>query len=295
MPSVVDVTKLSPALLPTIVKLIQLVQGRRLSEAHALEADWLSHHPAAEEYYWQVAAVYFNAMLFNEANRVVADGLKRYPKSFDLHLLKARSWSVVGELDLVQPELSICQSLRPQSADVHYELASLLNNREDYLGALKEVNLVLAISDKDPNYWVLKGSILRNLNRGSEAVEALSRGIAIGGNSPYFDMNKTRITLARQLQLLKRFPEAMAQYQAAQKLNKRSPYKMYVEIGQCYLDMGKPAEALQNFDKSLAVDDEYLPAHRGRLSALEALKETAGVAKEKVAIKALEADFKPNQ
>ncbi len=213
-----------------LVKLMALAHPQSLAEARALETNWLANHVDDQDYYLQVAGAYFSAMQFKETIRVVDQGLKKYPKSFDLHMFKARSWAAVGELELAQPELAACQSLRPQSADVHYQLAALLNSRDDYQGALKEVNIGLSIEDKAANHWVLKGEILRNLDRVPESVEALNRAVTIGRNSVFFDMCNARIILARQLQKLKRYHEALAQYRAAQELKRRPPYKMCVEI-----------------------------------------------------------------
>ncbi len=282
-----------PKLLPVMTEINALAQAHRLNEAHQVESNWLAHSKPVEDFYLELAGTYYSNRLSQETKRVVDDGIKRFPQSFELHMFRARTWLGVGELDLAQPDLDICQKLLPHSPDVHYEVAGLLNDREKYDSALKEINLALSIEDKNPTLWILKGCILRNLNREPESIEALSRGVTLGKNFAQFDMTSARTVLARQLHKIKNYPEALAQYKEVEKLHKRAPYKLNVELGEVYLDMDRPEDALSCFDKSLTVDDEYIPAHRGRLAALEKLKKTEQALKEKEAIKALETDFKP--
>ena len=80
------------------------------------------------------------------------------------------------------------------------------------------------------------------------------------------------------LESLGHYDAAIQDYQYLLKIHPEMRFKASTHIGNCYLKLNHPREALPYFDHDLKKKPNSLRAHRGRLAAYQALGETQAAA-----------------
>jgi tetratricopeptide (TPR) repeat protein len=273
-------------------QLSTLLTEKKRDQAKLLLSQYSKKNHCGEDFYLAAGEVYIGHNLYKQGAQIAADGLKSFPKSFALHYMCAHVWLTVCEPQLAEPELRACLSILPKSPTAHAELGKVLNEREDYAGALIELDKAIAAGPgpTDADTWATKGLVLRNLGRAEESVKALDQAIKIVSGGQDYDMRKTR---GDQLMKLHRYAQAIQDYLIMVKQDPLHDYQPLNHLGQCYLALQKPREALKYFDLTVKNKEDYIPAHRGRLEALEALKQTREAAQEKQYLHEMEQDFTP--
>jgi tetratricopeptide (TPR) repeat protein len=285
------VPDLSPPVVALLGQLRPLLQAGNLVKANQLLSHYQISKPGGEDFYLGVANAYGQYKFSKQANDLITAGLKKYPRSFALHYRCADYWITVSELDLAEPELRSCLQISPRSAAGHALMARLLNDRLNFDAGLKEAEMAIALGPADSSMYLAKSNSLRNMDRTEEAVDALDHAVTLSNHVDY----NLRHMRAELLQRLGRNQAAISDCLYLAKVDPSHANWAYDRIGACYLAMKKPADALKYYDMALKMVSDTLGTHRGRLAALEALKDKAGAEKERKVVKQLEADFTPNK
>jgi tetratricopeptide (TPR) repeat protein len=278
----------SPSVHALMAPLAAQLQARKSYQAKQMLQQYGMQNQCREDFYQGVAMTYNECQGFNEATKYLAEGLKKYPNSLPLRYLNAKTWLKANEPDMAEPELLICLKLAPSSAILHAELANVYNQQERYSQALDEIDKVLARDPSKDVYWSTKGNILYHLKRDKEALEAIDKAIAI--QPRLFTPRKIRGQL---LMRLGRYNDAIKNYLYLAKIEQpKNKYEPLTHLGECYMALKSPKEALTYFDLAITTNESWVDAHRGRLAALEALKDTKAAEQEKKSMRLILEDWK---
>jgi tetratricopeptide (TPR) repeat protein len=294
-PALAQQGKGNPPLSPDVVALSSQVLASLRANEPAKATSLINHyrqsHRCAEDFYIGVADAYNNAFLNKSEHDYVALGLKQYPNSFALHLRDAQYWLRVNELELAEPQLRLCLKMQPRSAAARALLARLFNERLNFADGLKEIDAAIAQGPVDGSMLMTRANALNNLGRVEEAVADLDKAVAMSCGA---DLVYRKL----RCQLLIRLGRPTLALEDALYLAKIDPGHadtFYDKAGACYLALKKPKEALKYYDLAIKRNQENMGMRRGRLAALEALKDTKAADQERKVVKQLEEDFTPNK
>lgn len=139
----------------------------------------------------------------------------------------------------------------PYFIEAHFNKAVAYKNKLDIRNAIRSFKEVVAIGDPEVDI----------VRQATEFVTGLERNV----------MEEQGITLDQYLQAQDEFEkafscmekgawqEAIAGFQRCAKLNKKHP-QSHGNLGLCFAQVGRKAEALSAFDKALDIDPNYEPA-----------------------------------
>jgi tetratricopeptide (TPR) repeat protein len=265
----------------------ELMKHGKQSDIDSLIRKYQQKNVCTEDYYHSIAGIFLKHRRYQEATQCISEGLTKYPKSLALHLFSAQIWLAVSETSKAKSELNICLSMAPHSETVHAELAGLYNQQGKLDQALSEIDMAIACNPQRASHWLTKAVILSYMDKIKESVVALDKAVSLSPGDSY-DLRKIRGPL---LERLGRYEDAIKDYQYLIKSNPTITYKAPTRIGCCYMALKKPKQALPFFDQDIKKRPNYMPAHKGRLSALIALNEQSAVAEEQATIKRIAPDY----
>jgi tetratricopeptide (TPR) repeat protein len=264
----------------------------RRAEAISLVNRYKLAHRLDQDFYIQIGTGYELGRDFGEATKIMQEGLKSRPTSFDLLFTEARIWLDVGEADRAEADLKLCATLKPNSGQVKGQMARVLTNRGELNRALAESTQAVKMEPGSAVLLAIHSGILANLGRYKEACEAQDKAISIVGTSSaaVAGYRRDRAPLREKLG---QYQGAIDDYVAFLKSDDYRNPRNLTKVGECYLKLRQPQKALPYFELALRRDANILDAHRGKLAALEALHQTEAAASEKKLLRDTEADFTP--
>jgi tetratricopeptide (TPR) repeat protein len=285
----------NPAITPEVVALARqgeaALKANQASKAARLFSQYRQTHRCGEDFYAAVADVYRGCYLDKLGHEYLTMGLRQFPNSFALHLREAQYWIVVNELDMAEPHIRLCLKVQPKSGAARALLAKMYNERMDFANGLKEIDAAIAEGPVDGNMWFTRANSLNNLGRMEEAVTCLDKAV-VASNHADFNYRKMRALL---LIRLGRHDLALkdALYLAAADPSHAATF--YDKAGACYLALKQPKQAVKYYDLAIKGNHDNIGSHRGRLAALEALKDTKAAEQERNQLKQLEEEFSPGK
>jgi tetratricopeptide (TPR) repeat protein len=255
----------------------------KYDQARLLVHQYKKQNICKESFYIRVSTAFCYFRLYEDARKILTEGLARFPKSINMHFMNARLWAAAGEPTSAESEFRYCLAIDPRSEILHAELAQVLDQEQELEMALKEIDLALTCNSKNADSWFTKGTILSDMGRTAEALTAYNRSVALDPSHSY-ELRKKRGML---LEKLGRPADAIKDYDYLIQNNPHITYKAWLNKGRCFLALKKPDEALKNFDLQIEHNPDNLAAHKGRLAALKALGNLAASAKEEKMVESL--------
>ena len=279
----------TPALQHMLLQLNAALEDKHHEKAQQLVNDYQKHHPADEGFYGNVALHYSTHHDYKEAIIYVSQGLYHYPRSRSLHILKTQILLTAGDTIKAEKEIEFCTTIAPHSEMLHAELAHLYAVHHRPGDAVKEVDKALAEDPHRISLLQTKGTMLAQMQKPAEAVAALDKAVLL--TRPPADTFELRKLRAPLLEHLGHYKEAIADYQYLLKISPSLRVRALAHIGECYLALKEPHEALQYFDQELKKKPTSLRAHRGRLAAYKALGDEASASQEQITVAGLHEDW----
>jgi len=187
-----------------------------------------------------VATVYEGMGQYDEAVGQLRRALDVQPSSDDAHRVLSRVFLAQGKVDEAIAELRTAISYRPKQWSNYDELGRLFYRMRRYPEAVEAYQQALQISPNDARtYLSLGGAYLgmrdyrRTLEMSSRSNEIAATGLA------YSNMGTAHYALGH-------FDEAAKNYEAAIKLNPKSPL-VHGNLGDAYRRLGRAADARREY------------------------------------------------
>lgn len=109
-------------------------------------------------------------------------GLTQKPEAasdVDLWIDLGRAALAISDLARVRTSANRAIALAPGRADGHLLLAAWREREGDLAGALEAANSAASAQPEEPAVWVLRGELLRRLDRADEAAQSLARALRL--------------------------------------------------------------------------------------------------------------------
>jgi tetratricopeptide (TPR) repeat protein len=158
--------------------------------------------------------------------------------SVDALFQEAKLAHANGDLDRAVERYRKVADLRPDDANVQYNLGSALFTKEDYQGALAAFDLSIELDPTNAETHHFRGATLEKLGRASDAIAALKQSVAIR------DSYKARWLLGVVYEQVGDYASAVQEFEAVARLepdNKK--IKEYLEEARMILAMKGGGEA----------------------------------------------------
>ena len=142
-----------------------------------------------------------------------------------------------------------------KSSIYFYNCANDYYNAEQYKKSLPYIIIYIKLIPNNPKALSLKGKIYSKLNMFQEALNNFKKSIKLGD-----DNNLENIYgCAKAYKELNLFENSLYYYKKALSLDKSA--KSYYLLGTCLYSMGKKEEAIESYDKSISLDQDYFLAY----------------------------------
>ncbi len=275
------------------IKITSFSSQHKRAEAQKAIRDYLRGHKADLVFYLAAGNGFNRGRDFQQSMKYLEEGLRRNPKSLPLLFARAKTWLDVGEPEKAEADLKLCAAMDPSSGQVHGQMASLYSSRGEAKKALVECETAIKLEPASAELWSIKSGILANQGQYKEALAAADHGVALRDKVFWVaDLLRDRAALRERLG---QYAGAIDDYNAYLKSDGYSNVRALVKVGDCYMHLKKPQKALPYFEMALRLRQDLLDAHRGKLSALEAMHQTDAAAREKKIIQDTLEDFSPNK
>lgn len=129
----------------------------------------------APRYYSSRAESYIQSRAWNEAKRVIDEGLEEYPNDANLRYLNGRYYYQARQLDDARYNLVKAVQLDDQNYRAKRLLVDVEDDTKHYSSAICYINELLEFQPYDINLWRRKIGLYRKLNNHTEADAALER------------------------------------------------------------------------------------------------------------------------
>ncbi|MEZ6186640.1 MAG: tetratricopeptide repeat protein [Planctomycetota bacterium] len=130
----------------------------------------------------------------------------------------------------------------------------------DFDDALADYRAAATLDPQDPEAPNLEGVVLARLERFGEAVGAYTRSLELAPGAQTYRNRAEAWSAQRQ------HAEAAADFTRALELEPQDA-RAWARLGECELDLGRPAEALARFERALELEPDQTRALEGRAEA----------------------------
>ena len=149
----------------------------------------------------------------------------------------------------------------------YYRLGTLQFEQGKTKEAIEAIEKALKLNPRYDEAHYYLGFIYMQQSQPDRAIKSLKKAIKI---NPYYTDAHNQLGLAYRDQ--EKYKKAMQEFQTAlDDKAYRAPEKIHLNIGYLHLKEGRPAEAVQSFQRAVAINPEYL---RGILGLAAAYKAT---------------------
>jgi type IV pilus biogenesis/stability protein PilW len=161
-------------------------------------------------------------------------------------------------------------------ANRYFRLGTLQFEQGKTKEAIEAIEKALKLNPHYGEAQYYLGFIYMQQSQPDQAIKALKRAIKI---NPYYTEARNQLGLAYRDQ--GKYKKAMTQFEAAlDDKAYRAPEKIHLNVGYLHLKEGKPAEAIQSFQRALALNPNYLRGILGLAAAYKASGQADLAAKE---------------
>ena len=225
--------------------------------------------------HYALGYVAFAQKKVTDAVGALARSLRLNIDNAEAHKILGRVLMLIGQYDRARVEFEMAARLNPGSAEIRYNLGKLYSAQDNFPAAVGQFEGALEL---DPSYMEAHNALgfaLESMSKDTEAIESYGRAIelseqrAVGFVAPYVnlaafhnrqndparglefarkaialdpDSDLGRFQAAKSFRALKELPDAIAQLEAAIRINPRVSRYHYV-LGLLYRRIGTEAEA----------------------------------------------------
>ncbi|MCI4321426.1 MAG: tetratricopeptide repeat protein [Thermoplasmata archaeon] len=155
----------------------------------------------------------------------------------------------------------------PPNATMFLLLAEAESGLGEIPAAVEAVRRGTEVLPKSTELWIRLGELYIAREAWSDAAGAYAHGIALDGANPEY-LLRAGFVAGR----LAHPHEALALYERATQVAPANKYA-WCSRGLALLETGRPEDARESFDRSLALDSDFVAAKEGRASALQKTRE----------------------
>ena len=189
--------------------------------------------------------------VFNNAQRLT----KRYSKSLTLWNLMGASAAQIGKLDEAVLAFKKALLIKPDYAEVHYNLGNAFRDQEKLQEAIEAYGNALSIKPDHADAYLNLGNALKDQGKLDQAIEAYSKALSI--KPDYAD---AYLNLGNALKEQGRLDQAIDAYSKA--LSIKPDYAdAYLNMGVTLKEQGKLDEAIVASHKALSIKPDYVEAY----------------------------------
>ena len=189
--------------------------------------------------------------VFNNAQRLT----KRYSKSLTLWNLMGASAAQIGKLDEAVLAFKKALLIKPDYAEVHYNLGNAFRDQEKLQEAIESYGNALSMKPDHADAYLNLGNALKEQGKLDQAIEAYSKALSIKPDyaDAYLNMG---VTLKEQGKL----DEAIVASHKALSI-KPDYVEAYLNMGAIFEDQEKLDEAIGAYNKAISIKPDYADAH----------------------------------
>ena len=189
--------------------------------------------------------------VFNNAQRLT----KRYSKSLTLWNLMGASAAQIGKLDEAVLAFKKALLIKPDYAEVHYNLGNAFRDQEKLQEAIEAYGNALSIKPDHADAYLNLGNALKDQGKLEEAIEEYKK--ACSTKPDYAD---AYLNLGNALKEQGRLDQAIDAYSKA--LSIKPDYAdAYLNMGVTLKEQGKLDEAIVASHKALSIKPDYVEAY----------------------------------
>jgi tetratricopeptide (TPR) repeat protein len=192
---------------------------------------------------------------------------KRHPRDPQLMALLANALQKQEQLEEATALFHQAQQAGLNSANLRVDFAQCLNKQGEREEALSQIAQVL---EKAPDYadaWTVKGDVLRELHRLSEAAACYRQSQALKPDNwrLYLSMGHM-VTFTADDPVFQALPARLAEIaEGKAAVEAKDHANLHFILGKAYLDIGEDAQAFAQFEQANKLMDESLPPIRAEL------------------------------
>jgi len=206
---------------------------------------------------------YISDNKFTEASKVIGYASEMFPNSTVLMLREAQLLASNGHLDRALVRLKNLLAFEPNNEEIHLSLASVYSQVQNHHKAVTHLKEALRLSDKElrDDIYIDIALEYENLGNFGKAVDILK--VALRHNPE----NETAIhELAFCFEMNGQIEECIAYYK---KFIDRYPYSYisWYNLGNAYMKLEDAENAVDAFDYSIVIEEDFGPAYFNRSMA----------------------------
>ena len=189
--------------------------------------------------------------VFNNAQRLT----KRYSKSLTLWNLMGASAAQIGKLDEAVLAFKKALLIKPDYAEVHYNLGNAFRDQEKLQEAIEAYGNALSIKPDHADAYLNLGNALKDQGKLEEAIAEYKK--ACSTKPDYAD---AYLNLGNALKEQGRLDQAIDAYSKALSI-RPDCVDAYLNMGAIFEDQEKLGEALGAYKKVISIKPDYADAH----------------------------------
>lgn len=206
---------------------------------------------------------YISDNKLTEASKAIVYASEMFPNSTVLMLREAQLLASNGHLERALIRMKNLLAFEPNNEEIHLSLASVYSQVQNHHKSITHLKEALRLSDKDlrDDIYIDIALEYENLNNFSKAVDILKEALM---HNPE---NETAIhELAFCFEMDGQFEECIAYYK---KFIDRHPYSYisWYNLGNAYMKLDDAENAVNAFDYSIVIEEDFGPAYFNRSMA----------------------------
>lgn len=206
---------------------------------------------------------YIELGLFPKASKVVQYASELFPNSTVLMLREAQILVSSGHIERALPRLKNLLAFEPNNEEIHLSLASIYMQSHNHHKAIHHLQQALKTADDDlkDDIYIDLALEYENLNNFNQAIKVLKEALMINPE------NETAIhELAFCFEMNGQIAQCISYYK---RFIDRHPYSYisWYNLGNAYMKMEMPKEAINAFDYCLVIDEDFGPGYFNRALA----------------------------
>jgi protein O-GlcNAc transferase len=207
----------------------------------------------------------YEAGRYKEAELLSSEILRDEPDNFRALNMLGMCLHERGESDEGAAYVMKALARNSQYLAAYNNLAAIYKETKQFERALAMLSTAIDIFPDSAQLFLLKATILLELDRSADAIESLNISLQLEPGSP-----EALTKMGAALSKLGRYPDALIFHKKA--LGLRPDYALaWLNIGQALNLMKRYSEALAACDKAIALDPNFAEAHVGRGHLLHSL------------------------
>jgi tetratricopeptide (TPR) repeat protein len=146
------------------------IRRQQYKEVEPLVIDYLVDHPNSWWAHYVLGYARFGQRRIGDSIASVAKSLELNGNNPDAHRLLGRSLMIIGRYDVARAELELAAKLRPQWAEVRYDLGKVHSASDNYALARRELELAVRLNPEYMEAYESLGFVLEALSEEDAAL-----------------------------------------------------------------------------------------------------------------------------